>query len=87
MFLYGPTLSILVLSFQGPNGGLTFPMRGFSTFWFESLFDGVGVIDIWGAFGRSIRLGLVVMVLTVILSLMAGLAFRKRFLISSFLFL
>ena len=61
VFLYGPTLSILVLSFQGPNGGLTFPMRGFSTFWFESLFDGVGVIDIWGAFGRSIRLGLVVM--------------------------
>ena len=71
---------------SGPNGGLTFPMRGFSTFWFESLFDGVGVIDIWGAFGRSIRLGLVVMVLTVILSLMAGMAFRKRFLISSFLF-
>ena len=58
LFLYGPTLSILVLSFQGPNGGLTFPMRGFSTFWFESLFDGVGVIDIWGAFGRSIRLGM-----------------------------
>ena len=37
LFLYGPTFSILVLSFQGPNGGLTFPMRGFSTFWFESL--------------------------------------------------
>ena len=79
LFLYGPTLSILVLSFQGPSGGLTFPMRGFSTFWFESLFDGVGVIDIWGAFGRSIRLGLVVMVLTVVISLMAGMAFRKRF--------
>ncbi|MGA0948169.1 MAG: ABC transporter permease, partial [Candidatus Puniceispirillaceae bacterium] len=31
LFLYGPTISILVLSFQGPNGGLTFPMRGFST--------------------------------------------------------
>ena len=54
-------------------------MRGLSTFWFESLFDGVGVIDIWSAFSRSIRLGLVVMVLTVILSLMAGMAFRKKF--------
>ena len=42
------------------------------------------MIDIWGAFGRSIRLGLVVMVLTVILSLMAGMAFRKS--ISNFLF-
>ena len=44
LFLYGPMISILVLSFQGPEGGLTFPMRGFSTFWFESLFDGVGVL-------------------------------------------
>jgi putative spermidine/putrescine transport system permease protein len=86
VFLYGPTISILTLSFQGPEGGLTFPMRGFSTFWFESLFDGVGVIDIWGAFARSIRLGLVVMVLTVVLSLMAGMAFRRHFALSAFLF-
>ena len=28
LFLYGPTLTILVLSFQGPQGGLTFPMNG-----------------------------------------------------------
>ena len=86
LFLYGPTISILVLSFQGPNGGLTFPMRGFSTFWFQSLFDGVGVIDIWGAFARSIRLGLVVMLLTVVFSLMAGMAFRRHFALSAFLF-
>ena len=72
--------------FQGPEGGLTFPMRGLPTFWFESLFDGVGVIDIWGAFGRSFRLGLVVMVLTVILSLSAGMAFRSHFALSAFLF-
>ena len=86
LFLYGPMISILVLSFQGPDGGLTFPMRGFSTFWFESLFDGVGVIDIWSAFGRSIRLGLVVMALTVVLSLMAGMAFRKKFMMAGALF-
>jgi len=86
LFLYGPMISILVLSFQGPDGGLTFPMRGFSTFWFASLFDGVGVIDIWSAFGRSIRLGLVVMVLTVVLSLMAGMAFRKKFMMAGALF-
>merc|ERR1711991_314085 len=83
---FGPMFCILVLSFQGPEGGLTFPMRGLSLFWFESLFDGVGVIDIWSAFGRSISLGLVVMVLTVIFSLMAGLAFRKKFIMSSPLF-
>ena len=44
------------------------------------------MIDIWSAFGRSIRLGLVVMVLTVIFSLMAGLAFRKTFMLSGALF-
>ena len=31
LFLYGPTLTIGILSFQGPNGGLTFPMNGSST--------------------------------------------------------
>lgn len=79
LFLYGPIITILVLSFQGPEGGLTFPMRGFSTHWFDALWKGVGVVDIWAAFGRSLRLGLVVMVLTVVVSLAAGLAFRSRF--------
>ena len=79
IFLYGPMLIIVLLSFQGPQGGLTFPMNGVSTFWFEQLWKGVGVIDIWRGFRRSLQLGLVVMTLTVILSLAAGLAFRQRF--------
>ncbi len=86
LFLYGPTLTILVLSFQGPQGGLTFPLNGLSTFWFSKLWKGVGVVDIWAAFGRSMRLGLVVMALTVLLSFSAGLAFRKRFRGQDFLF-
>ncbi|MGO1078424.1 ABC transporter permease [Inquilinus sp. CA228] len=79
LFLYGPTLTIFVLSFQGPQGGLTFPMNGVSTFWFEKLWAGVGVVDIGAAFWRSLKLGLVVMVLTMAFSVMAGLAFRRRF--------
>lgn len=79
IFLYGPMLIIVLLSFQGPQGGLTFPMNGVSTFWFEQLWEGVGVIDIWRGFRRSLQLGLVVMTLTVMLSLAAGLAFRQRF--------
>lgn len=79
LFLYGPLISVFVLSFQGPEGGLTFPMRGFSTHWFGVLWEGVGVVDIWRAFRRSIALGAVIMVITVVLSLMAGLAFRRRF--------
>ena len=34
LFLYGPTLTIVILSFQGPDGGLTFPMNGVSLHWF-----------------------------------------------------
>jgi len=30
VFLYGPMLCIYILSFQGPQGGLTFPIRGVS---------------------------------------------------------
>ena len=78
LFLYGPMIAIFVLSFQGPEGGLTFPMRGVSVYWFEKLFEGIGVVDIGAAFRRSLVLGLAVMVLTVLLSLLAGLAYRKK---------
>ena len=87
LFLYGPMIVIFVLSFQGPTGGLTFPMNGVSLAWFAKLWKGGGVVDIWGAFSRSLQLGGAVMVLTVLLSLMAGLAFRKRFAFSNALFI
>src|SRR4051794_30116844 len=74
LFLYGPMITIVVLSFQGPQGGLTFPMNGVSLHWFYRLWEGLGVVDIWAAFRRSARLGAVVMVLTVALSLLAGVA-------------
>jgi len=79
LFLYGPMIVIFILSFQGPTGGLTFPLNGLSLHWFERLWQGNGIVDITGAFRRSLGLGLVVMALTVVLSLAAGLAFRKRF--------
>ncbi|WP_425419413.1 ABC transporter permease [Oricola indica] len=79
IFLYGPTVTIAILSFQGPQGGLTFPMRGVSVHWFHELFQQQAVGDIWGSFARSFVLGLMVMVTTVVVSVMGGLAFRKRF--------
>ena len=79
LFLYGPMIVIFVLSFQGPTGGLTFPLNGLSLHWFHRLWVGGGIVDISGAFKRSLELGTVVMILTVVLSLSAGLAFRKRF--------
>jgi putative spermidine/putrescine transport system permease protein len=86
LFLYGPILTIGILSFQGPQGGLTFPMNGVSLHWFRDLFEQQAVGDIWGAFRRSLALGLMVMVTTVVFSVMAGLAFRKRFFGSAVLF-
>ena len=77
LFLYGPVLTIFVLSVQGPEGGLTFPMRGWSLHWYAQLVEGLGVVDIWAALRRSVALGTLVMALTVVLSLLAGLAFRK----------
>ena len=86
LFLYGPTITIAILSFQGPGGGLTFPMRGTSLHWFRDLFEQQAVGDIWGSFRRSFALGLMVMLTTVVLSVMGGLAFRKKFNGSSVLF-
>ena len=86
LFLYGPIVTIGILSFQGPQGGLTFPMNGVSLHWFRDLFQQQAVGDIWGAFRRSLALGLMVMVATVVISVMAGLAFRKRFVGSGLLF-
>jgi putative spermidine/putrescine transport system permease protein len=79
LFLYGPILTVVLLSFQGPSGGLTFPMRGVSVHWFVDLFQQQAVGDIWGSFARSMRLGVMVMIATVVLSFLAGLAFRHRF--------
>lgn len=86
VFLYGPTVTIAILSFQGPEGGLTFPMRGVSTHWFHNLFAPQMVGDLGGALRRSLALALIVMGLTVLISLGAGLAFRRRFLGATALF-
>lgn len=86
VFLYGPLVAIVVLSFQGPDGGLTFPMVGWSTHWFAALFEQQRVGDFKGSFLRSFELGLIVMVVTVVVSLAAGLAFRTRFVGSGIVF-
>src|SRR5215470_5097917 len=79
LFLYGPMITIFILSFQGPDGGLTFPMNGVSLHWFAKLWEGLGVVDIWAAFRRSFRLGVVVaslIVPSIVVSLGIGLEFR-----------
>ena len=86
LFLYGPMSAIYILSFQGPTGGLTFPMRGASLHWFTALFEQQRTGDFAGAFTRSITLALIVLSLTVAFSVLAGLGFRRRFPGSSLVF-
>jgi putative spermidine/putrescine transport system permease protein len=86
LFLYGPMSAIYILSFQGPNGGLTFPLNGVSLNWFRALFEQQRTGDIAGSFVRSIALAVIALVLTVVISVMAGLAFRRRFFGATFVF-
>lgn len=79
IFLYGPMLMIFILSFQGPTGGLTFPMRGVSTHWFQDLWSSSRYGDLGGAFRRSLGLGVLSLAVTAVVCLFAGLAFRRRF--------
>jgi putative spermidine/putrescine transport system permease protein len=79
LFLYGPMLVIYILSFQGPHGGVTFPMVGTSVVWFEDILKPGQMANIPVSFGRSIALASIVSMLTVAISVAAGLAFRRRF--------
>lgn len=79
LFLYGPMLIIYLLSFQGPQGGVTFPMVGVSTKWFGDILKPGQIADFPSSFGRSVALAVVVSAVTVVLSVAAGLGFRRRF--------
>jgi putative spermidine/putrescine transport system permease protein len=86
IFLYGPMISIFILSFQGPTGGLVFPLREVSIHWFWALFGQARTGDVIGAFWRSMPLALIVLTLTVLISVTAGFAFRRRFLGAGLIF-
>ena len=84
--LYGPMICIYILSFQDIRGGLVFPMKGHSLHWFVDLFTQVRTGDVQGSFDRSIKLAVLVTVITLVFSFMAGLAFRRRFFGDTFVF-
>jgi len=108
LFLYGPTLCMFVLSFQGQRGSVNLP-RGFIRYYFYKLWGLFGA-DVtqqlssrlvngiqWGlywwkmlldpgrsgamheAFGRSLLLSLVVMILTAAFSTTLAMAYRQKF--------
>src|SRR5712672_1003134 len=77
VFLYGPMVVIYILSFQGPNGGVTFPMVGTSVTWFADIFKPGQMANIPASFSRSMTLAATVSLATVAISVAAGLAFRR----------
>ena len=79
LFIYGPMFAMFVLSFQGRRGGTSFPMRGFSFYWYEKLIQPSSVGDMQGALLRSLILAVIVMAVTALFSTMLAMAFRKRF--------
>jgi len=86
IFVYGPMFAMFTLSFQGPRGGVTFPMRGLSFVWWERLAGPSAVGDIKSSLVRSLILAVIVMMITAIFSTMLAMAFRKKFHGSNVLF-
>ena len=86
VFVYGPMFAMFTLSFQGRRGGVTFPMRGLSFYWWEKLTGPSAVGDIKSSLVRSLILAVIVMVITAIFSTMLAMAFRKKFRGSGVLF-
>ncbi len=89
MVLYFPFVIMTILSFQGPRGGHTFPMRDTSTIWYWKLFNpgklteysdvGEFLGDYLGALQRSLLLALITLVISTVFALMAAQAFRRGF--------
>lgn len=79
LFLYGPMIGIFILSLQGPDGQLTFPVRSFGFYWLGQVFQEQRVGNFVDAFQRSLVLGIGVTLLAIVVSVLAGLAFRSRF--------
>lgn len=74
-----PLLTMALLSFTGPEGGTTFPMRGVSLHWYGELLRVQMVDDFKPPMLRSLLLALACSVTTAALSLLAAQAMRARF--------
>jgi len=80
VLMYGPTLLMTLLSFQGSRGLTAFPTSGiFSTYWYDILINDSTQQALRDAIVVSLKLSALVCIITAVLSLMLGMAFRERF--------
>ena len=76
LFLYGPMATVILLSFQGPLGTMSFPFKGFGLTWWKQFLSNPA----WGeAILRSLTLAVIVASVTTALALLLGLAYRRPF--------
>ena len=88
VFMYGPMLTMGVLSLQGTTGSMTLPAKElFSFHWYSELQSSSSVmVSVRQGISKSLWLSRIVAVITAILSLTLGMAFRRAFRGSGILF-
>lgn len=88
VFMYGPMVTMGVLSLQGTHGSMTLPAKElFSFHWYSELQSSSSVmVSVRQGIGKSLWLSLIVAGITAILSLTLGMAFRRAFRGSGLLF-
>src|SRR2546426_8711673 len=74
-----PMLTMALLSFTGPDGGTTFPMRGVSLHWYRELLRVQSVDDFKPPMVRSLTLALACSLATAVFAVAAAQAMRARF--------
>lgn len=89
-FIYVPILLIALLSFQGPQGGATFPIRDPGTLWYRSLVDlsvitdhpdylGQAVFDFKASIVNSLKLAVTTALISTTIAMAAAQAMRSSF--------
>ncbi|MGI9117500.1 MAG: ABC transporter permease [Gaiellales bacterium] len=88
IFMYGPMMTMAVLSLQDISGSMTLPAHGiFSGHWYSQLnADSDLMAGVRDGIKKSLWISLVVAAITAILSLTLGMAFRRTFRGSGLLF-
>jgi putative spermidine/putrescine transport system permease protein len=79
LFLYGPMIVMAALSFQGPQGAVTFPMRGLALHWWEELVNGSRAETIRETAIRSLELSIVSGLVVAVLAFSLSMGYRRRF--------
>ncbi len=84
LFLYGPMIVLAILSFQSADGGPQFPIREWSTYWYQHLLSmtetsRVSQLPVGDSLIRSVILAFMTTVVSTILGVMSAEAFRTRF--------